>query len=456
MQALSQNNSWINRLIQKLYLPVDNSTLIIFRILFGFLLFYHSLMFIISGDVYRNFIEPPFTFTYIGFEFLQPLPGMGMYFYFAAMALLALMIMTGTLYRFAMSGFTILWTVIYLMQKSNYNNHYYVMLLLCLVMCFMPAHRYCSLDVIRKRAIKSNHCPQWVGFLFIAQMAIMYFYAAISKLNADWLSGKFIALQFEHLTTKRIVGPVYGNEYFQLLIVYGGFLFDLLIVSLLLWKKTRYYAFILFCGFHLFNSYSFKIGIFPYLSIAMGLFFIAPEKIKQIFFKHKPPVIYPALQPVSAIVPKKIFVYGIFIYLLIQLVLPLRSSFYPDNVFWTEEGYRMSWKMMLRIKTGKIHFKIVDPATGKIWKHDPALKFSPSHVSWLAICPDISWQYAQRLKKEFNDLGYPDVAVYAFDSVSLNKNPPQLLIDTSMNLAGVKWHPFRHSTWIMPFKKQPE
>jgi hypothetical protein len=452
MQALLKNKS-LSRFIQKLYQPTDNSPLVAFRVIFGFLLFYHCLVFICNGDVYRNFIEPPFTFTYIGFEFLQPLPGDGMYYYFGVMALLGLLIMLGAWYRLSMAGFTFLWAVVYLMQKSNYNNHYYLMLLLCLLMCFMPAHRYCSIDVKRKPEIKTNSCPAHVSFLIKAQMAIIYFYAAISKLNADWLSGKFIALQFARLTTKRMAGPVYANEYFQLFIVYGGFLFDLLIIPLLLWQKTRSYAFILFCGFHLFNGYSFKIGIFPYLSIALALFFLNPEKLRRLFFKYKSTVNFPVLQPLQISRLKKIYAYGIFFYLLIQLVLPMRAAFYPGNVFWTEEGYRMSWKMMLRTKTGKIHYKIVDTASGKSWQHNPALKFSASHVSWLAICPDIAWQYAQRLKKEFTGSGYPNVAIYACDSVSLNKAPPQLLIDTAVNLAAVDWQVFRHSDWILPFKK---
>jgi vitamin K-dependent gamma-carboxylase len=433
-------------------MPADNSPLVVFRVIFGFLLFYHCIAFIYKGDVYTNFIQPPFTFTYIGFEFLQPLPGNGMYYYFGLMALLGLLIMLGAWYRLAMAGFTFLWMLIYLMQKSNYNNHYYLVLLLCLLMCFMPANRYCAIDVKRKPQIKRMYCPRYVPFLMLAQTAIVYFYAAISKLNANWLSGKFIALQFARLTTRRVVGPIYANEYFQLLIVYGGFLFDLLIVPLLLWKKTRPYAFIIFCGFHIFNAYSFNIGIFPWLSIGMGVFFFAPDKIRQLFFKNKSGDAFQDLQLPATLKYKKATVYAIGIYLLLQIILPLRPAFYTGNVFWTEEGYRMSWKMMLRTKTGKIYFKITDPQSGKIWYDHPAEKFDASHVRCMAIAPDIIWQYAQRLKKDYAGKGYPFAQVFAIDSVSLNNNPRQLFIDTTVNLAAVKWQHIGHSTWIMPYK----
>jgi uncharacterized membrane protein YphA (DoxX/SURF4 family) len=243
-----------DKLTGKLFQYTDNSTLIIFRIIFGFLLFYHCIHFIVSGKLYLNFVQPPFTFTYIGLEFLQPPGGYGMYIYFVVMALLALLVMAGYFYRFAITAFTFLWALVYFMQKSNYNNHYYLMLLLCLLMCFMPAHTYFSLDAKRRPAIKKHTCFNWVYFLFMAQTGIIYFYAAISKLNTGWLSGEFISLQFAPLSTRYFTGQFYGNHYFQLLVVYGGFLIDLFIVPLLCWKKTRRFAFILFCCFNLFNA----------------------------------------------------------------------------------------------------------------------------------------------------------------------------------------------------------
>src|SRR6476661_6225392 len=156
------NGRYHAAVINRLFKEVDNSPLIAFRIIFGALLFYHISDALLNGSVYKNFIQPPFTFNFIGFDFLQPLPGQGMYFYFGLMALLALMIMLGAWYRLSMAAFTILWTCIYLMQKSDYNNHYYLVLLVCFLMVFMPANRYYSLDVKRNVVIKKLSCPQWV------------------------------------------------------------------------------------------------------------------------------------------------------------------------------------------------------------------------------------------------------------------------------------------------------
>ncbi len=445
------NSSYYQHLFKKFFRETDNSPLILFRIIFGFLLFYHVITALLNGSVYRNFIQPPFTFNFIGFDFLQPLPGNGMYVYFGLMAILGLMIMVGAWYRLSIAAFTIMWTVVYLMQKSDYNNHYYLLILLCFLMIFMPANNYFSVDVKRKAVTKKLLCPQWAIWIFIAQVAIVYFFAATSKLSADWFSGKFIAIQFSRLSTHHILGILYGEKWFQLFICYGGFFFDLLIVPLLLWKKTRPYSFIISCVFHLFNSFSFSIGIFPYLSIALNLFFFGPEQIRNFFFKNKPPFI--SSNNVSYNLKNQLLICCVCLYLLVQVILPMRYLFFPGNVFWNEEGYRMSWKMMLRTKSAKIYFKVIDPGTGKIWKHEPAKIFAPPHVMWLAISPDITWQYAQRIKKDFAKKGFPAVEVYAIDSVSLNRSSYQPLINPAVNLASVKWHPFHHSEWIVPFRE---
>ena len=448
MPSLTANNFSKQSFYQRLFLPVNNSPLIAFRMLFGFLMAYHFLTAILNGTIYENFIKPPFTFSYIGFEFLQPLPGKGMYFYVGVMIVLALLIMLGAWYRFAITAFTLMWTAMYLMQKADYNNHYYLMLLLCWIMIFMPADRYFSVDSKRNAVKITNTCHQYYLWIFMAQVAIVYFFAATGKLSSDWFSGKYIEIQFSGLTHRFLTGKLYAQKWFQLFICYGGFLFDLLIIPFLLWRRTKTTAFFLACLFHLFNSYTFSIGIFPYLSIALNLFFLNPPMVQRFFFRRQKPVIEDntALQKDS--MKRKILMACFGIYLFFQLLIPMRSWLFPGNVFWTEEGYRMSWKMMMRTKSGKIYFKVTDPASQKTWKEEPDKIFAPKQIMWLAISPDIIWQYAQRLKKEFAEKGFPNVQVYAIGAVSLNRSKPMPMVDSTVDLANVKWDAFRHSKWI--------
>jgi hypothetical protein len=63
--------------------------------------------------------------------------------------------------------------------------------------------------------------------------------------------------------------------------------------------------------------------------------------------------------------------------------------------------------------------------------------------------PDIAWQYAQRLKKEYIANGHPNVEIYARNSVRLNGRPFETLIDPDVNLATEDWNPWKSHEWIL-------
>ena len=111
----------------QLFKRIDNAPLIIFRIFFGLLLAAESFGAIATGWVRRVFVDAQFTFSHIGMEWLQPLPGNGMYFYFVVMGISGILVMLGYRYRLSLLTFTILWAGVYFMQKSSYNNHYYLL-----------------------------------------------------------------------------------------------------------------------------------------------------------------------------------------------------------------------------------------------------------------------------------------------------------------------------------------
>ena len=104
------------------YKQIDNAPLIVFRIFFGLLLAAESFGSIITGWVKDVFIEPELHFQHIGFQCLTPLEGNGMYYYYALMGVFGLLVMFGYKYRWSLSAFTLMWTGVYLMQKSAYNN----------------------------------------------------------------------------------------------------------------------------------------------------------------------------------------------------------------------------------------------------------------------------------------------------------------------------------------------
>lgn len=266
-----------------LFKHIDNSGLIVFRIIFGLLCFLESFGAVLTGWVKRTLVEPKFTFSFIGFEWLQPLPGDWMYVYYIVMSIFGLLIMVGYKYRLSMFMFAVMWTATYLMQKSSYNNHYYLLFLLSFLMVFLPAHRYASIDAKQHPELKRISMPNWCKWVFVLQLFILYTYASIAKLYPDWLDTSVVALLMKGKADYPIIGHLLQNSTVHYLIAYGGILFDGLIIPLLLFKPTRKYAFFASIFFHLFNSIVFQIGIFPYLSLAFSLFFFEPKTIQSIF-----------------------------------------------------------------------------------------------------------------------------------------------------------------------------
>ncbi|MBT8271143.1 MAG: HTTM domain-containing protein [Bacteroidia bacterium] len=429
-----------------LFRHIDNSALIVFRVIFGFLIFCEAIGAILLGWVKATMVDPQFTFSFIGFEWLQPLPGFGMYIYYVIMGVFGLFVMLGYRYRLSIIMYTLMWTATYFMQKSSYNNHYYLLILLCGMMALLPANRWLSFDVRRKPEIRSLSMPNWCAWIIIFQMWIVYTYASVAKMYPDWLDGSVIKLLFLAKKHYFLIGDFLQQQWLHYFIAYSGLLFDLLVIPLLLIRRTRKWAFIASIFFHLFNSFVFQVGIFPYMSLGLCLFFFEPEYIRSLFLKKKPVFDKEIIDDPKF---KKIGLISASVYFIIQIGLPLRHWFIPDNVLWTEEGHKLSWRMMLRSRSGLARFKVIDKATQEQFMINLDDYLTQKQKRLVSSRPDFIWQFAQLLKKEFKDQGQ-DIAVYVKCQVSVNGRPYRQLIDPEIDLASVKWNAFRHSDWILP------
>ncbi|MBZ9787298.1 HTTM domain-containing protein [Psychroflexus sp. CAK57W] len=432
----------MNRLLFK---QVDNSPLIVFRVLFGLLIALEAWGAIATGWVRRTLIEPQFTFNFIGFDFLQPLPGAGMYVYFGLMGLFGIFVMLGFKYRFSVIAYTLLWTSVYLMQKTSYNNHYYLLILLLIFMCIVPAHRYFSLDAKSNPSLKSISMPNWVVLLIIGQMWIVYTYASLAKLYPDWLDGTFAELLMSGKAHYWLIGDLLQEKWVHVSITYVGILFDLLVVPLLLWKRTRVVMFWISVFFHLFNSIVFQIGIFPYMSLALTVFFFPKEYINRKFLNFKAFYSHSEIE-VPRLAPY--FKGFLLIWFSIQLLLPVRHHFIEGNVFWTEEGHRMSWRMMLRSKGGSASFQIKNLNTGQT-EYVNLSDYLTTKQRRTLLKPDGIWQFTQKLKKEYAAKEIP-VEIYARIKVGLNGRTPDYIVDPKLDLTSIEWNYYTHNDWILP------
>lgn len=443
LSELRRLNAWLLH-------PVDNGPLIVFRILFGLLLASETAGAILTGWVGSSLVEPQLTFPILPFTFLQPLPGNWMYAYFALMALCGALVAAGAWFHRALGVFTLMWAAVYLMQTASYNNHYYLLILLCVLLLLTPANADVSIDAKRDARLRRSTCPRWSLTIFVAQTAILYFFAAVAKIDADWLQAKPMAIWL-HDRRDYFLGPLYETTWMPSLLAWGGLLFDAAIVPLLLWSRTRTLAVGLSVFFHLFNSYTFRIGIFPYLALSLLVFFFPGEQVRARLLRGRA-VATPDEPAPTPSASDRILLAGLAVYFVVQLILPLQHWAFPGNVNWTEEGQRMSWRMMLRTKDGSIHFVVTDPKTGKTWTVHPAKYLTPKQTDRIATRPDMIWQFVQHLKQESRDQGIDPVAIRAVSRVSLNGRPPQPLVDPDYDLAKAEWRYLTANDWIEPLR----
>lgn len=428
-----------------LFKSVDIAPLAIFRILMGLLMSAEGFGAIITGWVRENYVDPEFTINFIGFDFLQIIVGPQAYVLYALLGVFGLGIAFGYRYRLSIICYTIIWAAVYFGQKTSYNNHYYLLLLVCFLFILVPAERFASMDVKSGRVKKSEVTPYWTIFSFKFLLLIVYVYASIAKLYPDWLDGTVVELFLSSRKDWPILSSVYDKAWFIYLVAYGGIIFDMFVIPALWYKPTRIYAFIISIFFHIFNSVVFHIGIFPYMMLISSVLFFDSAFIRKLFFRntvvisdHKP------LQYLSEKTVKRILIP----FFALMILLPLRPFYFPGSSKWTEEGHRLSWHMMLRAKYGEISYVVKRKDNGATERIDPKDRMWIKHVRKLATRPDMAWQYAQRLKKEYNDQGI-DVEIYAHCSASLNGRKMVTLIDRDVDLAAVKWKAFSHNEWIL-------
>lgn len=435
----------VARLADRLFTPVDASSLGAFRILFGAVMFWEVARYFLEERIRRYYLEPTFFFTYELFPFVHPWPGDLLYWHFAAMGACALGIALGFHTRLATALFGLGYTYVFLLDKAQYNNHYYLISLLCLLMTVVRADRWASID--RRRSGAPQVVPFWNLFLLRAQVFLVYLYAGIAKLNADWLGGEPMRSWLRDRADYPVVGPFFQTEAAAYFFSWGGALFDLSIGFLLVSRRTLPIAFAAILFFNMTNFWLFDIGVFTFLMICAALLFDEPDVPRRVLGWPEPEL---RLEPQDRSPRHRALVLSLLAaYLAVQVLLPLRHFLYPGRVSWTEEGHRFSWHMKLRSKRGKLRVYATDPATGDTSKVRIADHLTRRQMSKMAARPDMIFQYAQHVRDRLVADGVRDPIVKVDARASLNRRPFQAIIDPTVDLAAEPRRVFAHAPFLV-------
>lgn len=476
-------------------------SLVVFRILFGITMLWECYRYLHFGWIKTYWITPNYHFHYEFLEWIKPWPGDGMYIHFIALAILALFITIGFMYRISSILFFLGFSYVFLLEQARYLNHFYLICILSFLLIFLPSHRFLSVDSYVFKTLRSTTIPSRPISLLRFQLGIVYFFGGIAKLNADWLTGEPMRMWLANRTDFPLLGPYFREEWYVLFMSYSGLLIDLLAFPLLLFKRTRPYIFLALICFHFINDRLFVIGIFPWFMLgATTLFFPAdwPGKlgdnllfkngsresvlsllsgvllvVLSIMFRQRVTLIpmlicfisgalicvylLPATNE-SSKAESEVRNYPVLVFLLsfwclLQLLLPIRHYFIKGNVNWTEEGHRFSWHMKLRDKDGKINFYYIDPKTATKSKIAWQSFIKPWQYRKMATRPYLIRQFAQFLGDELSRRGLK-TRILVESEASLNNRPYQTLIDPSENLNEVEYYFFSHNKWIIQLKEE--
>ena len=448
-----------------LFAPVDISFLVFFRVFFAGMMLWTVAEFFAKGLIASIYIEPAFHFTYHGFEWLQPWPGQGMYAHFAGLAIIAFFVLVGFLYRLSALLLFLGFTYVFLLEKAIFLNHYFLMCLISGLLVFLPAHRAWSVDALLRPSIRASTVPAWSLWVLRFQIALPYFYGGLAKLNSDWLQGQ--PMQMWLMASDfwpGLVGETAGERWFALLFSWGGLLFDLSIVPLLLWRRTRTWAFAAAILFHLMNAFMFDIGVFPWLMIGATTVFFAPDWPRHVLTSPKTAT-KAALMQTAAPSPNPLrsraIVCLLALFVVVQLLVPLRRFLYPGNGMWTEQGYLFSWQMMLWQKVNAVRIVVINRATGEILPLDIPRWLTRQQFERMGNDPEMLREFAWFLRAKHAERGR-DVAVRMLVLSSLNGRRPQPLVDPTVDLSRESrrignqpyvrplLEPFRWPPWDVP------
>ncbi len=233
-----------------------------------------------------------------------------------------------------------------------------------------------------------------------------------------------------------------------------GCLYDLTIWIFLWFRKTSGLAYVAVVIFHFMTGILFpRIGMFPYIMMTTTIIFFSSrfhERILGYIGGGFPTGQVDTIRVAHSrhYITSKL----ILLYLIVQLLLPLRHAYFGGNLFWHEQGYRFSWRVMLMEKNGYTSFIVRDPVENVQKEADQSLYLTPFQQQQLRSQPDMMIQFGRFLGDQFKkEKGY-NPEVYVKSRISLNARRSKQFTDDNYDIYGNK-HPMRDG-WIIPFKEK--
>ena len=460
---MTEISKWINYLTKN---PVSIFPLIVFRISFGLILFISTLRFILKGWVTDLYIKPTYFFTYYGFDWINPVSNNFIYIAFFLLLVCSLMITFGLFYRYSSLLFFILFTYIELIDKTNYLNHYYFISLISFLMIFLPANRFFSVDNIIGICNERTIVKAWQINIIKLQVGIVYLFAGVAKLNYHWLiEAQPLTNWLKHQSDFPIIGSLFLYDTTAYLFSWAGAIFDLVIFFVLANKKYRIHGYVIVVVFHILTSIMFPIGVFPLVMIVATLIFFSDQfhqNVLSFLGKKNTSISIKNKEDNQGNKVDKLIKAVLISFFILQLLIPFRYLLYPGKLFWTEQGYRFSWRVMLIEKAGYAQFYIHEPKMKRKMLIETRNFLTPQQEKMMSTQPDMILQFAHYLSSEFKDSTILETngeiiklgnnpKITAEVKVSLFNKGSKDFINQNTNLS-MENRGFMNKEWILPYE----
>ncbi len=130
------------------------------------------------------------------------------------------------------------------------------------------------MDVWLRPALKTDLVPRWTIAVIRLQIALVYFFAGVAKLNPDWLFPAMpLSIWLPVNAEFPLIGWLFDYGWFAFVMSWAGAAFDLTIPFWMSWRKSRPFAYLAVIGFHAMTGLMFNIGMFPWIMIVCTLIF---------------------------------------------------------------------------------------------------------------------------------------------------------------------------------------
>ncbi|QYG92180.1 HTTM domain-containing protein [Iamia sp. SCSIO 61187] len=428
--------------------PVSGRSLAVVRVVVGAVGLLSAVRIVRYAWIDQLYSGPAHRFTYLGLGWVPQPSAPVMTGVVVAMGAASVALALGWHTRAAGAVLLAAFAWTELIDVTTYLNHYWFLTLVLVLGLVLPWDG-------RPRVARG-----WVWLLRF-QAGVVYTSAGIAKLQSDWLVRALpLRLWLPPRADLPVVGPLLDEVATAHVLSVAGAAFDCSIVALLLWRRSRPWAWAALVAFHLATWSLFPIGVFPWLMIGVSTIFFAPDWPARLRARLGPRV--PATHevavgpdgtrpgPVAGPGWRRGVVTALAVgWVLVQVALPLRHLAYPGDHRWTGEGYRFAWNVLLVEKAGSVTFLLHDPATGRTRATDGSELYTRAQIRVMATEPDLIHQAAQALAAGERDGGHPDVEVRVDAWLSFDGRPPARLIDPEVDLAAEPRDPWPDD-WIRP------